>query len=95
MINEYLKELTNKIRYKKEHVRDDLYRLYIKKKELEFLEKELKASDIIKEKRVDTFYLRYCFNGGGQERYNRHAKKYNLPTLKLAEFDLLKECFAE
>ena len=41
MNKEYLQLLGNKIRYKKEYIKDDLYRLYIKKNEIEFLEKEL------------------------------------------------------
>ena len=53
-------------------------------------EKKLKALEIIKNKRVDTFYLTYCFNCGGLERYNRHATKHHIGTLKKGEFDLLK-----
>lgn len=37
-----LEELNNKIRYKKEYIGNDTYRLFIKKNELDFLEKELK-----------------------------------------------------
>lgn len=55
------------------------------------IRKDLERLEIIKSKNVDTFYLAYCFNCGGLERYNRHAQKYHIGTLKKQEFSLLKE----
>lgn len=55
------------------------------------LEVVFRAFKIIKDKNVDTFYLTYCFNCGGLDRYNRHAKKYHIGTLNKQEFNTLKE----
>lgn len=57
------------------------------------IQKIEKAIEIIKSKNVNTFYLAYCFNCGGLERYNRHAQKYHIGTLKKEEHELLKEVF--
>jgi len=47
MSREYLEELSNKIRYKKECIGDDTYRLFIKKNELEFLDETLQRLEAI------------------------------------------------
>lgn len=47
MTNEYLETLGKYIRYKKEYVGNDTYRLYIKKNEMEFLEKSLQCLESI------------------------------------------------
>ncbi len=47
IMNEYLETLSNKIRYKKEYIENDTYRLFIKKNELEFLEKELQRLETL------------------------------------------------
>lgn len=45
---ETLEMLSKDIRYKKEHIRDDLYRLYIKKNEIKLLENYLIELEQIK-----------------------------------------------
>ena len=47
MTNDYLETLGKYIRYKKEYVGNDTYRLYIKKNEMEFLEKSLQRLEAI------------------------------------------------
>lgn len=47
MSNEYLETLSKNIRYKKEYVGNDTYRLYIKKNDIEFLEKEIQRLEQI------------------------------------------------
>lgn len=47
MSKEYLEALGKNIRYKKEYVGNDTYRLYIKKNEMEFLEKSLQCLESI------------------------------------------------
>lgn len=57
---------------------------------LEVIEKELKAFDIIKKKKLDTLYLRNCFVvKDGLEKYNACFKVGY--KLKQEEFDFLKE----
>lgn len=46
---ETLEMLSNKIKYKKEHIGDDVYRLYITEDALDFLEKALNELKQIKE----------------------------------------------
>ena len=47
MTNDYLETLGKYIRYKKKYVGNDTYRLYIKKNEMEFLEKSLQRLEAI------------------------------------------------
>lgn len=47
--NELLKMLSDKIKYKKEHIGDDLYRLYFREDALDFLEQALTELKAIKE----------------------------------------------
>ena len=58
------------------------------------IRKELTALEIIKEKEIDTFYLRQCFKvKDGLEKYNNCCKVGY--KLKQEEFDLLKECLCQ
>ena len=57
------------------------------------LEKELKALEIIKEKKVNVYMLLVCFEGGGLEKYNYYLDTQYLPEYHLSQeqFDSLKE----
>ena len=84
MINEYLELLGNKIRYKKEYVGNDIYRLYIKKNEIELLEKYLTELQAIKNSKPSEAleYLEYigetCYveAGNAEEDCTLYAKNY-------------------
>lgn len=55
------------------------------------IEKELKALETIKEKRVNVYWLLACSEKGGLERYNNYMDMLYLPECNLTQeqFDLL------
>ena len=63
--------------------------------ELAELEKELKALEIVKEKKVNVYMLLACLESGGLglERYNYYLDTQYLPEYHLSQeqFDSLKE----
>lgn len=63
-------------------------RVGLHEKDYEFIEKELKAFEIIKTKRVDVIRLFQCFKIGALSNYNNF---YAYKKLTQEEYDLLKE----
>lgn len=62
----------------------------------DIIEKELKAFAIIKDKRVNVYWLLVCFREGGLKRYNDYLDMLYLPECNLTqeEYDLLEEALS-